>query len=121
MPIVVVALVAIIAIAFSLRIVADSERLAVFVLGRFAGLKGPGLVFLLPGGVARAARVRIGDRGELVAPQTVRLGEHDLPADSASQQALGSGVRVVGFTDTAVSVAADSATQHVCPKCGYSF
>ncbi len=114
-------LIAIVAFALSLRIVADSERLAVFVLGRFAGLKGPGLVFLVPGGTQRAIRVRVGDRGELVAPDTVRIDDQDLPAQGATGETVGARVQVVGFSAAAVTVQVDSRGELVCPKCGHSF
>ncbi len=41
-------------LALSIRIANENERFAVFVLGRFAGYKGPGLVLKMPGGTRAA-------------------------------------------------------------------
>jgi len=46
----------------SIKVVPEHERLAVFRSGRFRGLKGPGLVFLIPF-VDRTVKVKIGSRG----------------------------------------------------------
>ena len=123
LEILIFAVLLVLVVATSLKISDESERFAVFVLGRFDGLKGPGLVLKVPGPAAKWTRVRIGDRGEMVGPYFVRVGELDLPAVIEEPVSLGARVRITGFAEGAVRVAADpeSARLHKCPKCGHQY
>ena len=47
-------------LAMSLRIAGVNERFAVYVLGGFAGLEGPGLALKITGGTAKFARIPLG-------------------------------------------------------------
>ncbi len=63
MPILDVLVIALVVIAFSgLRVAQQYERGVVFRLGRFTGLKGPGLYWIIPLGVERSVRVDIRTR-----------------------------------------------------------
>lgn len=50
-----------IAYANSIRIVPESERLAIFRLGRFFRVAGPGLVLLIPS-LERAIRIKLNEK-----------------------------------------------------------
>jgi regulator of protease activity HflC (stomatin/prohibitin superfamily) len=63
LPILDVLVIALVVIAFSgLRVAQQYERGVVFRLGRFTGLKGPGLYWIIPLGVERSVRVDIRTR-----------------------------------------------------------
>ncbi len=56
------ALIGIVLAINGVRVAAEYERGVVFRLGRFAGLRGPGLYWLIPFGIERAARVDLRTR-----------------------------------------------------------
>jgi len=108
-------------LAAALRIANESERFVVFTLGRFSGVKGPGLLFKPPGPGQTWVRVRIGDLGELVGPAQMRIQENDIPIVVEGKARLGTMVRIVGYEDDQVKVVADPTARHKCPKCGHEF
>lgn len=125
MSIVTIALVAVMAIILmsSIRIARDSERFAVFILGRFAGFKGPGLLLRIPGQVAIWHRIKLGDRGELLNGGLARFGSFDLPVQSVAPARPGTFVRVTSFAPSSVVVepSEDQVRSLRCPKCGHHF
>ena len=104
-----------------LRIAAENERFAKFVLGRFDGFVGPGLV-LAPLHIVKLIRVKIGDVGTVRSSQFVQFGETHVPMDAASSFNVGDAVRVDGFGPEGPLLSQSNvrATQN-CPKCGHSF
>ncbi len=104
-----------------IRIASEYQRFAVFVLGRFAGLRGPGLIFRLPCGGSRWIRISVGDFGELVGPHVGRFSGVDMPASYEGNIRPGGSVRIAGFTSDEVLVEADPT--HVrkitCERCGH--
>lgn len=114
---------AVVVIAWGIRIVSENERIAVYALGRFGGFKGPGLLWRLPGQASEWVRLRVGERGEMIGPDTARFGRHDLPVTSESDVRLGSFIRIVGFDEQSVRVEPDTDQTriHRCPKCGHEF
>jgi len=55
----ILALVGLVLIVLSVRIVREQERLAILRLGRFIGVRGPGLVWILPF-VDKTIRITLG-------------------------------------------------------------
>jgi len=53
-------------LAFSVRVVAEQQRIAFFRLGRYAGLKGPGVILVVPY-MDRDCKIIIGDQGMFMA------------------------------------------------------
>ena len=105
-------------LAMSFRIASDNERFAVYVLGRFAGLKGPGLVLKMPGSSAKFARITLGTEGEIQSNELASLAGNAVPYTSSAPVRAGSKIRVAGFEKAAVQV--DSIQQFVvCEKCGH--
>lgn len=108
----------------SLRVASEHERFAEIDVGRFTGFKGPGVVFKLSRG-AEWLRVKLGDRGELLAPGVARFGRHELPVETAEMVEPQEFVRVTGFggegRDARLVVALDRNQQREieCPKCGH--
>jgi hypothetical protein len=108
--------------AFShLKVVPDGQRFAVFRLGRFVGLKGPGLVFLSPM-VDTWRAVKTGDRGKLLESGRAQFASGDLEVQVDGIPHAGAFVRVIGFQEGTVLVAPDRDQKDVviCSKCGHA-
>ena len=104
----------------SIKIARESQRFIVYRLGRFFGLKGPGLLFILPG-VDKCTRINVGDRGELLAFDLARIKNADVPVRVEGRVEMGKTVRIQGFTETGAVVVGDSVQtkEFVCEKCGH--
>ena len=104
----------------TIRIAGEYERFAVTTLGRFSGLKGPGLLFRWLGGESTWTRIAIGDSGELMGPDVGRFDGLDLPVRYDGSLRLGTAVKITGFTETEIKVEADPSKSRAikCDKCG---
>ena len=89
--------------AFSMRVVGENQRIGLFRLGRYAGLKGPGMVFVVPY-MDRECKVTIGDRGTMMEDKTGQFMEFRLPVDARRDIGAGSSITVVGFTKETIQV-----------------
>lgn len=105
-------------LAMGFRIAKENERFAVFILGRFAGFKGPGLVLKMPGGPSKFARIALGSEGEIQSNELALFEGHAMPYKASTSVKAGSKVRITGFEKAAVQV---EALQQfvVCEKCGH--
>jgi hypothetical protein len=92
----------------SIKIARESQRLIVYRLGRFLGLKGPGLIFIIPV-VDKGTKVNVGDRGELLGQDLVRIRNADLPVKVVGRVEVGQAVRIQSFMEKEAVVVADSA------------
>jgi hypothetical protein len=106
--------------ASALKAVPESQRLAVFRLGRFFGLRGPGLVSVLPG-LDKCTKIGIGDPGELIAQDLARIKGVDVPVRVEGSARVGQSVRIQSFTDRDAVVVLGSVQtrEFVCQKCGH--
>jgi len=102
----------------AIRIANENERFAVYALGRFVGLKGPGLVLKVPGGGYDFHRVALGSEGEVQSSELVLIASRAMPFISKTSVRTGAKVRVCGFDSARVEV---ESLQHivVCEKCGH--
>ncbi len=105
-------------IMMAIRIAQENERFAVFALGRFVGLKGPGLVLKMPGGGSDFHRIALGAEGEIQSTELVLIGNRPVPFTSSDSMRSGTKVRVSGFDSARVKV---EPLQRfiVCEKCGH--
>jgi hypothetical protein len=102
----------------AIRVAKENERFVVFAVGRFAGIKGPGLLFKVPGGGAHWVRVDLGAEGEVQSDQLVLVAGHPVPYSSNGSMRVGTKVHVVGFGQSAIAV--EPMQQFfVCEKCGH--
>jgi len=105
----------------SFKIAEESERFAVFVLGKFQAFKGPGLVIIAPD-IQRAHRLRIGDIGTLTSSQFARFDETDIPVSNVGSLRHGEAVRIDGFDGVEPRLVASSVpAKTICPNCGHNF
>ena len=109
--------VAAIFVALSIRIAGENERFAVFMVGSFAGFKGPGLVLKVPG-TSDLVRIALGAEGEVQSNELVSIGTRSIPYVSAGSVRSGAKVRVSGFETARVKVEPVQ-TFLVCEKCGH--
>lgn len=107
-----------------IRVASEHERFAVIDLGRFKDLKGPGVLFKLDRNT-EWLRVKLGDRGKLLAPGVARVGGSDLPVRADGSVSAQQFVRLTGFEGEAsasrlvVTVDPDQRPDLQCPKCGH--
>jgi len=108
-------------VAFRVKIAAENERFAIHVLGRFDGFKGPGPLFKLHGVEHQWTRIRLGERGVLVAPEVIRLHNRDLPISTSSSIEVGEVVTVSGFAEGKLLIekCSDQRQAYRCEKCGH--
>ena len=114
----IVLIVAFIIVALSIRIANEHERFAVFMLGRFVGFKGPGLVIKIPGAGSDFHRIALGAVGEIQSNELVSISSRAVPFVSVGSMRSGLKVRVSGFEPTRVKVE-PLQTHLVCEKCGH--
>jgi hypothetical protein len=104
-----------------IRVVSDTERIAVHQFGRFAGFRQPGLRFKIPGGPDVWSRLRLGMRGEVLAPQLAQFGKAEVPIQASLPLEQGQFVRIDGFGEQAVLVILDAVQTRTlrCQRCGH--
>jgi len=104
----------------SIKIARESQRFIVYRLGRFFGLKGPGLFLILPG-VDKCTKINVGDRGELLAQDLARIKNADIPVRVEGRAEIGKMVRIQSFTERDAVVVAENVQtkEFVCEKCGH--
>ena len=119
--VIVLAILVIVILYRTIRIVGESERFAVFLLGRFQAFKGPGLVIVIPD-VQKAHRLRVGDIGVLTGSEIARFGEVDIPVSNTGSLRQGQAVRIDGFDGVEPRLVASSVpAKTICPNCGHNF
>ena len=115
------ALLAMILIAKSGLIVGESQRYAVFRLGRFNSYVGPGFVLVMPF-LDRALRLEVGDTGVLISTEFAAFSDVQIPVSSVGSLRVGSSVRIAAFDKSGPQLeAALISNSHRCPKCGHEY
>ncbi len=119
-PLIVINLLIIVFLLSSLKISREDQRLVVFRLGRFMGIKGPGLIFVIPN-TDKVHRLSVGDSGEMMASGQAKFGKTVVPVESDENLSIGSIVRIRGFTESSVLVmqGPDRGRRVRCQKCGH--
>ena len=92
----------------SIKIARESQRYVVYRLGKFFGLKGPGLIFVIPG-IDKCTKINVGDLGELVSQNLARIRNADVPVLVVGSVEIGKTVRIQGFMERDAVVGPDSA------------
>ena len=92
----------------NIKIARESQRFIVYRLGRFFGLKGPGLIFIIPI-IDKGKKINIGDRGELLSQDLARIKNADIPVRVMDRVEIGKTIRIQSFTERDAVVVADSA------------
>jgi len=103
-----------------IKLASENQRFAIYRLGRFFGLKGPGLLLIIPW-IDRSVKISIGDRGELLPQDFAKIKGVDIPVKVEGSATIGNIVRVQSFTEKYAAVVVDSVQMRevVCEKCGH--
>ena len=103
------------------KIAKEHERFAVFIMGRFFKLKGPGLVLRIPGQSSEFVRIAIGNRGELVGDGFAKFDDKTIPVKLAGIVPIGTPVQIRSFSESEILVYPDTSRgkKVVCEKCGH--
>lgn len=80
-----------------IQVLRDDERLALFRVGQYRGLKGPGIVVYLPI-LDTTVRLRVGDIGNLMTCETALFERASIPV--SGDELDGSQIEIVGFDDS---------------------
>jgi len=115
-------LVAVYLLFTGIKIVEETERLALFIGGRFAKLKGPGILLSPPSpGMKRLFRIKLGAVGIYLGSDTARFDSLDLPIVSVTQLRLNDTVQISGFEKNRLKVDKIEKPVQVfkCEKCGH--
>jgi regulator of protease activity HflC (stomatin/prohibitin superfamily) len=104
-----------------IKVLTDQERFAQIILGQFHKFKGPGLLVKWAGSEVKWIKVSIGDRGEVLTPQRVRIHNRDLPYKPDNSIKVGNFVRIMDFTEDKLIVTYDNNQERsmVCENCGH--
>lgn len=113
-------LVGILLVSMGIKIASEHERFAVFRLGRYLGIRGPGLLYRLAN-VERWVRLAIGDRGELIESSMAKINDAAVPVRVDGRASVGQAIRVTAFQAQEILVAPveDVGRPVTCEKCGH--
>ena len=91
-----------------IKVAAEHERFAVIKLGKFDKLKGPGIQIKIIWDRSKWIRLRIGDRGELVAAELARFQNKNFPVLIDAGSKIGSSIKITGFYENKIEVQIDA-------------
>ena len=98
MPVLVFLVAVTIILVTGLKITSESERLLIYRLGRYLGLKGPGIRFAIVA-MDKCVKIRKGDRGELLRTGWARINGAEVPVQVEGSAEIGQSIQVTGFTE----------------------
>lgn len=93
---------------FSLKLLPEYQRYAIFIGGRYIGLKGPGMFMKWPSLEKTWVLVSVGDIGKIVRPGVGKLGEHEYPISMEDEISVGANIKIGGFGVDRIVVILDS-------------
>ncbi len=107
MPFIVFLGVIMIILLTGIQVASDSERFLIYRLGRYLGLKGPGICFVVVG-TDKCVKICREDRGQLLSSGWARINGVEAPVQIEGPAEIGQSVRVTGFGKDYAIVVADS-------------
>lgn len=90
----------------SIRLAKEHERFAIFMLGRYFALKGPGLIICLPF-VQQAVRLAIGGKGKYKGDEIAEYSGYGLPVVAESTLGINTPIIIKSFNNGQVHVEPD--------------
>ena len=87
----------------SIRVLPEDRRFVFYRLGRYRGVKGPGLVFTIPG-VDKVIKIAKGDPGVMRSSNSAFFHDSELPVASIDASSTGQKVKVHGFRNLQILV-----------------
>ena len=89
---------------FGINIANDDERFVVIKMGRYSGIKGPGLLFKWPGHLPIWIRIALNDKGQYLGDGFVKVNEAVFPANNTEGLHPGSPITISSFSGGNISV-----------------
>ncbi|MBN1473095.1 MAG: hypothetical protein JW914_00625 [Syntrophaceae bacterium] len=119
-PTFVILLLAVIFLLTSLKVSSEYQRIAVFRLGIYFGIKGPGLIVVIPI-IDKCHKFSIGDHGQLISDNIGKFKEAEVPVEYSTKIYVGSQIKVSGFVNNKIQVTLDDdqGRRIRCEKCGH--
>lgn len=108
-----------------IKVASEDERFAVTLLGRYQGLRGPGLALNVAAPVAVWTRLQIGQRGELNSNGFASFGARSVPVRLDGLLEPGGFVQITNFETSGpearvvVVPHGDQRRMLLCEKCGH--
>ncbi|MDI6742893.1 MAG: hypothetical protein QMD11_09140 [Smithella sp.] len=103
-----------------LKVASEHQRLVLFRLGRYLGLRGPGLIVIIPG-ADKCFTLSIGDQGQLISDGIGKFKNSEVPVEYNEKIYAGEKIKINGFLNQKIQVILDSDQRRVvkCEKCGH--
>lgn len=113
-------LIGIVLLSAGIKIANEHERFAVFRLGRYLGIRGPGMLYRFAN-IERWVRIAIGDRGELIESSMAKINDAAVPVRIDGRASVGHAIRVVAFQAQEILVAPTEGLGRAvtCGQCGH--
>ena len=93
----------VVVVFLSIRVAKEHERFAVFILGRFFALKGPGLIIRAPF-VQESIRLALGDKGRFKGDGIAEFQGYGLPVTTDTAVGVNTPVTIRSFSNGQVHV-----------------
>ena len=88
-----------------IKIANEHERFVVIKLGRYSGIKGPGLLLKFPGSSSNIwTRISLNDKGEYLGEGLVKVNDAVFPAHNTEGLSTGSSITICSFSGGNISV-----------------
>jgi len=89
------------------RVTPVHQRYVWFNIGKYQGLKGPGLIFKWPRSSVSWTRIGIGDQGEFIEDGLGKFNGLEIPVETSEKIETGSKIRISGFNENKLQVVLD--------------
>jgi hypothetical protein len=83
----------------SLKVCAENQRIVIFRLKKFLGVKGPGIIISIPF-IDSSMKISVGDIGEFLGHGFAKFAGSPIPVTSHEPTSSGTRVKVVKFDST---------------------
>ena len=87
-----------------IRIVNENERFIVIALGKYVGIKGPGLLLKWPNSSFIWHRVALNDDGQYLGDGLVKVRDFVFPAKNTESLITGDTVKISSFNDNRITI-----------------
>lgn len=92
--------------AILVKVAPEHHRFAVFVDGKYLGLRGPGILIRMPALGAKWLRLRIGDKVDVISTNLAKVGNYHFPVTVESGDA-GTAMRIKSFQRDSIVIGAE--------------
>lgn len=91
-------------LTLGIKIANEHERFVVIAMGRFLGIKGPGLLLKMPGSQPTWIRIALNDKGQYLGDGLVKVNGAVFPANNTEGMTPGNSIVISSFSSGNISV-----------------